>query len=64
MPLLFLLRYLPMKCVAPTNVEICAIESFDIPEYSDQETAVESLSRMSIPDEDRASTWKYQEMFQ
>jgi hypothetical protein len=25
--------------------------------------AVESLSRMSIPDEDRASTWKYQEMF-
>jgi hypothetical protein len=45
------------------NVEICAIESFDIPEYSDQETAVESLSRMSIPDEDRASTWKYQEMF-
>jgi hypothetical protein len=45
------------------NVEICAIESFDIPDYSDQETAVESLSRMSIPDEDRASTWKYQEMF-
>jgi hypothetical protein len=45
------------------NVEICAIESFDIPEYTDQATAVESLSRMSIPDEDRASTWKYQEMF-
>ena len=45
------------------NVEICAIESFDIPDYSDQQTAVESLSRMSIPDEDRASTWKYQEMF-
>jgi hypothetical protein len=45
------------------NVEICAIESFDIPEYTDQTTAVESLSRMSIPDEDRASTWKYQEMF-
>ena len=45
------------------NVEICAIESFDIPDYSDQQTAVESLSRMSIPDEDRASTWKYQELF-
>jgi hypothetical protein len=47
------------------NVEICAIESFDIPEYSDQEKPLlKSLSRMSIPDEDRASTWKYQEMFQ
>ena len=45
------------------NVEICAIESFDIPDYTDQTVAVESLSRMSIPDEDRASTWKYQEMF-
>jgi hypothetical protein len=45
------------------NVEICAIESFDIPDYSDQDTAIESLSRMSIPDEDRESTWKFQEMF-
>ena len=45
------------------NVEICAIESFDIPGYSTQEEAVESLSRMSIPDEDRESTWKYQELF-
>jgi hypothetical protein len=45
------------------NVEICAIESFDIPEYSTQEIAIESLNRMSIPDEDRESTWKYQEMF-
>jgi hypothetical protein len=45
------------------NVEICAIESFEIPEYTTQETAVESLSRLSIPDEDRESTWKYQEMF-
>ena len=46
------------------NVEICAIESFNIPDYSTQETAVESLNAMSIPDEDRESTWKYQEMFQ
>ena len=45
------------------NVEICAIESFDIPDYSDQDAAVESLSRMSIPDEDRESTWKFQELF-
>jgi hypothetical protein len=45
------------------NVEICAIESFDIPEYSSQEDAVASLGRLSIPDEDRESTWKYQEMF-
>jgi hypothetical protein len=46
------------------NVEICAIESFDIPDYSTQESAVESLNRLSIPDEDRESTWKYQEMFE
>jgi hypothetical protein len=45
------------------NVEICAIESFDIPDYNDQEIAIESLNRMSIPDEDRESTWKFQEMF-
>ena len=46
------------------NVEICAIESFDIPDYTTQEEAVESLNRFSIPDEDRESTWKYQELFQ
>ena len=46
------------------NVEICAIESFDIPDYTNQETAVESLSRLSIPDEDRESTWKFQELFE
>jgi hypothetical protein len=45
------------------NVEICAIESFDIPGYSTQEEAIESLNRMSIPDEDRESTWKFQELF-
>jgi hypothetical protein len=45
------------------NVEICAIESFDIPDYISQEAAVESLSRLSIPDEDRESTWKFQELF-
>jgi hypothetical protein len=45
------------------NVEICAIESFDIPDYSDQDEAVASLSRLSIPDEDRDSTWKFQEMY-
>jgi hypothetical protein len=45
------------------NVEICAIESFDIPDYSTQEDAIESLNRFSIPDEDRESTWKFQELF-
>ena len=45
------------------NVEICAIESFNIPSYSTQEEAVESLNCMSIPDEDRESTWKFQELF-
>jgi hypothetical protein len=45
------------------NVEICAIESFDIPAYSNQEEAIESLNRLSIPDEDRESTWKFQELF-
>jgi len=45
------------------NVEICAIESFDIPDYNDQESAIESLNRLSIPDEDRESTWKFQELF-
>lgn len=45
------------------NVEICAIESFEVPGYATQEDAIESLNRLSIPDEDRESTWKYQEMF-
>ena len=45
------------------NVEICAIESFDIPDYSSQDEAISSLNRLSIPDEDRESTWKFQEMF-
>jgi Family of unknown function (DUF5895) len=46
------------------NVEICAIESFSIPDYSTQEAAIQSLNAMSIPDEDRESTWKFQEMYQ
>ena len=45
------------------NIEICAIEEFDIPDYSTKEMAVESLSAMSIPDEDRESTWKHQILF-
>jgi hypothetical protein len=45
------------------NVEICAIESFEIPDYSAQDEAINSLNRLSIPDEDRESTWKFQEMF-
>jgi hypothetical protein len=45
------------------NVEICAIESFEIPDYSSQDEAINSLNRLSIPDEDRESTWKMQELF-
>ncbi len=44
------------------NVEICAVESFDIPDYSTTEDAIESLGRLTIPDEDRESTWKFQDM--
>ena len=45
------------------GVEICAVESFDIPSYQDQDDAIESLDRLSIPDDDRESTWKFQEMY-
>ena len=45
------------------GVEICAVESFDIPEYQNQDAAIESLDRLSIPDDDRESTWKFQEMY-
>ena len=45
------------------NVEICAVESFDIPDYTDQDAALASLDKLSIPDEDRDSTWKFQEMY-
>jgi len=45
------------------GVEICAVESFDIPEYQDQDAAIESLDKLSIPDDDRESTWKFQEMY-
>ena len=46
------------------NVEICAVESFEVPEYQTQEAALESLSKLSIPNEDRESTWKFQEMYE
>jgi len=45
------------------NVEICAIESFEIPDYSSQDEAISSLNRLSIPDEDRESTWKLQGLY-
>ena len=41
--------------------EICAIESFDTPDYSTQEAAVESLDRLTIPDDARELTWQKQE---
>ena len=45
------------------NVEICAVESFDVPDYQTQDTALAYLDKLSIPDEDRESTWKFQEMY-
>ena len=39
------------------NVEICGIESFEAPQYSTQDEAVESLSNLTIPDDDRDDTW-------
>ena len=45
------------------NVEICAVESFDIPDYSNQDAALESMDNLSIPDADRESTWRFQEMY-
>lgn len=46
------------------NVEICAVEGFDIPDYSSSENAIASLDNLTIPDEDRETTWKFQEMFE
>lgn len=46
------------------NVEICAVEAFDIPDYSTSEAAIASLDALTIPDSDRESTWKFQEMFE
>jgi hypothetical protein len=45
------------------NVEICAVEEFNIPDYSNQDEAIASLDQLSIPDDDRESTWKFQEMY-
>ena len=39
------------------NVEICGIESFTAPQYETQDEAVESLSNLTIPDDDRDDTW-------
>ena len=41
--------------------EICAVESFDIPDYSTPEAAVESLHRLTVPDEARTLAWNQQE---
>ena len=71
MPLAFNEKFYATTVFAPVlanemrganNVEICAVESFDIPDYSSQEDAIASLNRLSIPDEDRESTWKMQEL--
>ena len=45
------------------NVDICAVESFDLPSYATQEESMESLDALTIPDEDREKTWKFQDMY-
>ena len=45
------------------NVDVCAIESFDVPSYSTQEEAIESLDALTVPDEDREKAWKFQDMY-
>ena len=44
------------------NVDICAVESFDLPSYATQEESMESLDALTIPDEDREKTWKFQDL--
>jgi hypothetical protein len=46
------------------GTEICAIEEFDIPDYSSKETAIESLHKFSIPNEDRETSWKFQKSYE
>ena len=45
------------------NVDVCAIESFDVPSYATQEEAIESLDALTVPDEDREKAWKFQDMY-
>ena len=45
------------------NVEICCVDEYEKPVYNTQEAATYSLDQLSIPDEDRESTWKFQEMY-
>jgi len=45
------------------NVEICCVDEYEKPVYTTQEAATYSMDQFSIPDEDRESTWKFQEMY-
>jgi len=45
------------------NVEICAIESFEVPDYSSKEAALKSLDCLCIPDEDRELAWTNQKRY-
>jgi len=45
------------------NVEICCVDEYEKPVYNTQEAATYSMDQFSIPDEDRESTWKFQEMY-
>ena len=45
------------------NVDLCAVESYDMPNYGTQEEAVESLDALTVPDDEREKAWKFQDMY-
>ena len=45
------------------SVEICGVESYELPLSGTQEEAIESLSRLTIPTEDRESSWALQKQY-
>ena len=49
---------LSIKNLGANNNAVCAVDSFEKPDYSTKELAQESLLRLTVPDEARAETWK------
>ena len=47
-----------IKTQGRNNNLVCAVESYEKPDYSTKEAAQESLLRLTVPDEARAETWK------
>ena len=49
---------LTIKNLGANNNAVCAVGSFEKPNYSTKELAQESLLHLTVPDEARAETWK------